>query len=68
VRKTVKYLRIASVPVKIRTGQHLNTNIDCNGHINLLASTDDRDRKKKTYNLFGRSKGKGPPPKVGVDG
>jgi hypothetical protein len=38
LRKTIKYLSIASVPVKIRTGQHLNINIDYNRHIILLGT------------------------------
>ena len=50
----------------IRNRRHLNTNTDCNRHINLLGITDDRGRKK-TYIFFGRSNGKGPPPTLGVD-
>ena len=47
VRKTIKYLRIVSAPVKIRPEQHLNT--DCNGHVNLLGSTDDRGIKINNF-------------------
>jgi hypothetical protein len=65
VGKTIIYLRIASVPVKIRTRQHLNTNRDFNRHINLLGIINDRDRNN-TYFLW-KSKGKGPPPTLGVD-